>query len=315
MDTVLLTKEIQPQMKAVLEGKFELYDMTGYEKAADVPGLDPASVRACVTKGETIFGEGLLAQLPALEIIANYGVGYDGIDVAAAIRHGVTVTNTPDVLTDDTANMSLMLTLAVTRRLIELHDHVRAGEWETAQDEIMATSIVGKVCGVVGLGRIGGGVAARLAACGAKVGYSDPVKQDVPYDYYPDAVTLAAASDVLVVACFGGAATRHLVNAEVLDALGPNGFLVNAARGSIVDEAALISALKDGRVAGAGLDVFEDEPRVPAELRAMKNVVLTPHQGSGTHETRHRMAMVCLSNLEAFFAGKPLVTPVPEYAA
>ncbi|MBC8158222.1 MAG: 2-hydroxyacid dehydrogenase [Rhodospirillales bacterium] len=314
MDTVLLTKEIQPQMKAILEGKYELYDMTGYEKVADIPGLDPATVRACVTKGETIFGADLMSQLPALEVISNYGVGYDGIDVAEAIRRGVTVTNTPNVLTDDTANMSLLLTLAVTRRLVELHEHVRDGEWETAEGEILATSIVGKVCGVVGLGRIGGAVAERLAACGAKVAYSDPIKQDVPYDYYADAASLAAASDVLVVSCFGGAGTFHLVNAEVLDALGPQGFLVNAARGSIVDEAALVSALKDGKIAGAGLDVFEDEPRVPAELRSMPNVVLTPHQGSGTHETRRRMAEVCHSNIEAFFAGKPVVTPVPEHS-
>jgi len=312
MIKLLLAPNIQPEMQAVLKGKFEISDMTGHERPAAVPGMDAKAVRAVVTKGESVFTAEMIADLPNLEIIANFGVGYDGIDAKAAKRRGVFVTHTPDVLTDETANTSLMLTLAVTRKLIVLDRLVRTGGWPSEPRELLANSVVGQVCGILGLGRIGKGIARRLEACGAKIAYSDPVKQDVPYAYYPDAVALAKASDVLVVASVGGAPTRRLVNAEVLDALGPEGFLINAARGSIVDETALVKALQEKRIAGAGLDVFENEPHVPEALWTMDNVVLMPHRGSATHETRHRMAMLTLANLEAHFAGRPLPTPVPE---
>lgn len=312
MNRLLLAPVIQPEMRAVLDGRFEMFDMTGFDSPADVPGLDPATIQAVVTKGESIFREKHIAALPNLKIIANFGVGYDGLDVQAAKARGVMVTHTPNVLTDETATTALLLALAVTRKLVVLDRLVRTGGWPTEPKEELATSIIGKTAGIIGLGRIGKAIARRLEACGAVVAYTDAVKQDVSYPFYADPVALAKASDLLVVACQGGAATRRLVNAEVLAALGPDGFLVNAARGTIVDEPALVEALKKGTIAGAGLDVFENEPNVPEALWSMDNVVLMPHRGSGTHETRRKMAELCRSNLDAFFAGKPVPTPVPE---
>lgn len=312
MIKLMLAPGIQPEMQAVLKGKFEIYDMTGHDMPSQVPDMDVNEIRAVVTKGESTFTAEMMAELPNLEIIGNFGVGYDGTDAVAAKARGVMVSHTPDVLTDETANTSLMLTLAVTRKLLVLDRLVRTGGWPTEPQELLANSVVGQVCGILGLGRIGRGIARRLEACGAEIAYSDPVKQDVPYAYYPDAVSLARASRVLIVASIGGAPTYRMVNAEVLDALGPEGFLVNAARGTIVDEQALIAALEEGRIAGAGLDVFENEPHAPEAFWKMDNVVMMPHRGSATHETRHRMAMLCLENLEAHFAGQPLPTPVPE---
>ncbi|WP_316978883.1 2-hydroxyacid dehydrogenase [Shumkonia mesophila] len=312
MHRLLLAPGIQPEMRAVLDGRFEMFDMTGFDSPADVPGLDPATITAVVTKGESVFRERHIAALPNLKIIANFGVGYDGIEVQAAKARGVMVTHTPNVLTDETATTALLLALAVTRKLVVLDRLVRTGGWPTEPRELLANSIIGKTAGIIGLGRIGKAIARRLEACGAVVAYTDTKQQDVPYPFHPDPVALAKASDLLVVACQGGASTRHLVDATVLDALGPEGFLVNAARGTIVDEKALVAALKEGRIAGAGLDVFENEPHVPADLWTMDNVVLMPHRGSGTHETRRRMAELCRSNLDAFFAGQPLPTPVPE---
>ncbi|MBL6945103.1 MAG: 2-hydroxyacid dehydrogenase [Rhodospirillales bacterium] len=313
MDTIMLVPGMQDEVKAAVEGKFEVFDMTGYDKPADIPGLDPAKVRGTITRGESHFGEELMSQLPNLEISANFGVGYDGIDVQVAKKRGVIVTNTPDVLTDETANTSLMLTLAVTRRLPTLDHIVRSNSWPDVKKELLTNSIVQRKAGVLGLGRIGRGIAERLSACGAIVSYCDPIKQDVPYQYFADPVAMAEHCDIFVVACLGGDATYRIVNAEVLEAIGPEGYLVNAARGSIVDEAATIAALKAGKIAGAGLDVFENEPHVPEELRAMDNVVLTPHCGSGTIETRGRMADLAVANLEAHFAGKPVLTLVPEH--
>ncbi len=312
MIKLMLAPGIQPEMQAVLQGKYEIFDMTGYDRPSQVPGMDPAEIRAVVTKGESIFTAEMIADLPNLEIISNYGVGYDGTDAVAAKKQGVTVTHTPEVLTDETANTSLLLTLAVTRKLLTLDKLIRAGGWPTEPQELLANSIVGETVGIVGLGRIGKGVARRMEACGAEVAYTDPYKQDVPYTYYPDVLSLAKASRVLVLACMGGAPTRRMINAEVLDALGPDSFLVNAARGSIVDEPALLKALQEGRIAGAGLDVFENEPHVPDAFWNLENVVMMPHRGSATHETRGRMANLCAANLEAHFAGKPVLTPVAE---
>lgn len=312
MIKLMLAPEIQPEMQALLQGKFEVFDMTGYDLPSRVPGMNPAEIRAVVTKGESTFTAEMIADLPNLEIISNYGVGYDGTDARAAKKQGVIMTHTPDVLTDETANTSLLLTLALTRKLLTLDKLVRSGGWPTEPRELLANSVVGQTVGILGLGRIGKSIAKRLEACGAEIAYSEPVEQDVSYAYYPDAVSLAKASRVLVVACMGGAPTHRLVNTQVLDALGPDGFLVNAARGSIVDEPALIKALQDGRIAGAGLDVFENEPHVPEALWDMENVVLMPHRGSATHETRGRMANLCFANLEAYFAGKPPLTPVQE---
>jgi hydroxypyruvate reductase len=311
---VLLAPNIQPEMQAALAGRYRVFDLTGHAKPKDVPGLDPANVRAVVTKGESVFGANLIDALPKLEIIANFGVGYDGIDVRTALKRGVVVTHTPDVNTDEAANTALALALAITRRICELDRFVRSGEWVKG-DFPLTASLVGKTCGILGLGKIGSGIARRVEACGGRVAYHSRTRKEVAYEYFPDALSLATASSLLFVSCPGGEATRGLVDAKVLAALGSEGFLINAARGPIVDEAALIGALGAGTIAGAGLDVFENEPNVPEALRRMPNVVLTPHVGSATRETRQRMADTVLANLEKHFVGEPVVTPVPEMRA
>lgn len=249
-------------------------------------------------------------RLPNLEIIANFGVGYDAIDIDAAKERGIRVTNTPDVLSDDVADLALALMLDVSRRLTFGDRYVREGKWEEGNFPLQR-KVSGRKVGILGLGRIGQAIASRASAFNMKVAYHGRhEKSDVPYEYHSSLVDLAKTCDFLVIACPGGPSTRHLVNREVLDALGPEGCLVNIARGSVVVEPELVKALAEGRLGSAGLDVFEDEPRVPEELKGMENVVLQPHVGSATFETRKDMAELVLTNLTAHFGGKELPTPV-----
>lgn len=266
------------------------------------------SVTAIITGGQTGCDTALMAALPRLGLIAINGVGYDKVDLAAAAARGVGVTNTPDVLTDDVADLAVGLIIALLRDLPRADRFVRDGEWHAATYPL-ARRVSGRRFGIVGLGRIGAAIAARLAAFGP-VAYTGRREKPVPYDFIPDAVTLAARSDVLVVASAATPETRGLINAAVLDALGPDSYLVNVARGSVIDEPALIAALDAGRIAGAALDVLVDEPNVPAPLIASQRTVLTPHIASATVETRAAMADLVLANLDAFLAGTPLLTPV-----
>ena len=253
-----------------------------------------------------------MARLPALEIISIMGVGYDGVDVAAAKARGVMVGHTPDVLNDDVADLALALMLNIARRIPQADAYVRAGQWP-AGPMPLARKMSGTRLGVVGMGRIGQAIAQRALAFGMSVAYTArSAKADLPFAFHATPQALAAASDFLVVITPGGAATRKLIDAEVLRALGPAGYLINVARGSVVDEAALIAALQQGTIAGAALDVFENEPQVPEALRALDNVVLVPHIGSATVQTRHAMAARAFANLEAHFAGRPLPSAVPE---
>jgi lactate dehydrogenase-like 2-hydroxyacid dehydrogenase len=267
-------------------------------------------VRALVALGtSTVAGE-FIAQLPALEIISVFGVGYDGIDIQAAHKRGIVVTNTPDVLTDDVADLCLGLILCVSREISAAERFLRSGRWKKDPYRL-ARKVSGSRLGIIGLGRIGDAVARRAEGFGMSIAYTDlKEKAGVPYRFYPALLELAANSDFLVVAAFGGPTTRNLVNAEVLKALGPEGSLINIARGSLVDESALVEALKNHTIRGAAIDVYADEPNVPAELLTMDNVVLTPHMASGTVETRHAMANLTFANLEAHFAGKPVLTRV-----
>jgi len=252
----------------------------------------------------------LIEALPRLEIIACMGVGVDAIDVACARSRGIAVTNTPDVVTEDTADLALALLLAVERRLAEGDRFVRRGDWPKG-DLRLGRKATGRKLGILGLGRIGRAVARRAEGFAMEIAYSGPrPKPDAPYRYLADPVELASWCDILIVACPGGAATRHLVNRAVLEALGERGTIVNIARGSVVDEAALVAALQSGTIGAAGLDVFAHEPRVPPELMEMDNVVLTPHIGSATRETRQAMGDLMVENLLAHFAGRPLPTPV-----
>jgi lactate dehydrogenase-like 2-hydroxyacid dehydrogenase len=266
-------------------------------------------VRAIVTGPGRVDAE-LMDALPKTEIIATQSVGVDHIDLAAAKARGIVVTNTPDVLTDDVADLAMALVLAVARRLVAGDRHVRDGKW--LQGNLpLATKVGGATMGIVGLGRIGQGIARRAEAFGMKIVYHGPrPKAGVPYRYYADLVEMAGAVDYLMVSCPGGTGTRNLVNAEVLRALGPKGMVVNISRGSVIEEPAMVEMLQAGRLGGAGLDVFADEPRVPEALFALENVVLQPHVGSATHATRGAMGQLVIDNLAAHFAGRPLLTPV-----
>lgn len=256
----------------------------------------------------------LFDRLPALEIVANFGVGYDNVDAAAAAARGIVVTNTPGVLDEEVADLAVGLLLATIRRLPQADAFVRAGDWPAGPFPLSPT-LRGRRVGILGLGAIGKAVARRLAGFDVAIAYHGRTRQaGVELDYHASAVALAAACDVLVVVVPGGAATRHLVDAAVLDALGPQGVLVNVSRGSVVDEAALVAALESGTILAAGLDVFAHEPQVPAALRALGNTVLLPHLGSASEATRAAMGRLVVDNLAAWFETGRALTPVPETA-
>lgn len=300
-----------PLLAPQLEQGFVVHDRLHERDHAEFTRIAPR-IRAITCGGESRVSGELIAQLPALEIISVMGVGYDGIDVAAARARGVTVTHTPDVLNDDVADLALALVLAFSRQLVRADGFVRSGEWSKGPMEL-GRKVSGARLGLVGIGRIGQGIARRAAGFEMKVAYTARnARPELPYAYFPDPAALAAQSDYLVVITPGGAATRKLIDAKVLDALGPRGILVNVSRGSVVDEAALIEALEYGSIAGAALDVFENEPEVPERLRRLANVLLTPHIGSATQATRQAMADLVVSNLRAHFSGQSLPSPVPE---
>lgn len=270
-------------------------------------------IRALARGGHAHVDRALMARLPALEIIASFGVGYDGIDVAAAAERGVIVTNTPDVLTEEVADTALGLLLMTVRELSAAERYLRAGRWPVEGPYPLSASLRDRTVGIVGLGRIGMAIARRLDAMKVRVVYhSRRARGDAPYRYYDDLRTMAADVDVLLVVVPGTAATKHLVNAGILEALGPDGILVNIGRGSVVDDAALVSALQNRTIRAAGLDVFASEPHVPADLVAVPNAVLLPHVGSASVHTRTAMGQLVVDNLRSWFQdGRPL-TPVPE---
>jgi lactate dehydrogenase-like 2-hydroxyacid dehydrogenase len=270
-------------------------------------------IRGLVRGGHAQIDRALIERLPQLEIIASFGVGYDGIDVGAAAEHGVVVTNTPDVLTEEVADTALGLLLMTVRELSAAEQYLRAGRWLTEGPYRLSASLRDRTVGIVGLGRIGIAIARRLDAMNVGVVYhSRRPRPDAPYRHYADLRAMAADVDVLLVIVPGTDATRHLIDASILEALGPEGILINVGRGSVVDEAALVSALQDGRIRAAGLDVFANEPNVPQELIALPNAVLLPHVGSASVHTRDAMGQLVVDNLKSWFHdGKPL-TPVPE---
>ncbi len=314
---LLAVNATSPLLAPQLQRHFRVHDRLHLQ--ADAAAFDAVAphIRAISASGESRVDAALIARLPALEIISVMGVGYDGIDVAAARARGITVTHTPDVLNDDVADLALALMLATTRRIPQADAHVRSGRWAADGPMPLARKLSGSRLGLLGIGRIGQAIAQRAQAFGMTVAYHARSRRaELPWDFEADAAALAARSDLLVVITPGGAATRHLVDARVLAALGRSsaagGILINVARGSVVDEAALIDALERGVIPAAGLDVFADEPNVPERLRALPQVVLSPHIGSATQDTRQAMADLTLANLAAHFAGQALPSPVPE---
>ncbi len=312
---VLAVAKPSPLLAPRLNAAFEVHALDA-TLPAGVPAETAPRIRAIFASGESRVSAELMANLPALEIISVMGVGYDGIDVTAAKARGVVVTHTPDVLNDDVADLAIGLMLSAARQLPAADRHVRAGLWPQGTLPL-ARKMSGARIGIVGMGRIGQAIAQRALGFNMTVAYTArSAKPKLPWAYLPDAASLAAVSDFLVVITPGGAGTRKLINAEVLAALGASspqkGILVNVARGSVVDEAALIEALENGVIAGAGLDVFETEPNVPERLRALPQVVLAPHIGSATGQTRQAMADLAFDNLQCQLSGQPVKTPVPE---
>lgn len=286
-----------------------LADRFGAVPAAEIDKV--STVRVAVTTGRTGVGAADMDRFPALEAIVHFGVGYDATDVEEAARLGIAVSNTPDVLTDCVADTAVALVLDAMRGFSAADRFVRRGDWAAGDPFPLTRRVTGARVGILGLGRIGRAVASRLEAFEMQISYHGRTpKPDVAYAYAGSVAGLAEGADVLVVTVSGGDSTRGLVDAEALSALGPEGFLVNVSRGSVVDEPALISALEGGRLGGAGLDVFADEPRVPEALLRRDDVVLLPHLASGTVESRSEMRELVLANVERFLADGELVTPI-----
>ena len=311
MIELLQVSQLPPFVVDRLKKDFTLHDFVNPadpDKLLDEVG---PRIRGIVAGGMKGPNANLINRLEKLEIIASMSVGFDATDVVAAQARGVIVTHTPEVLTGDVADLVMTFILMAPRRIGEAERFLRQGKWLGGRMDLGAT-VRGKRLGILGLGRIGRAVARRAEVFGLHIAYHDIKPMgDLAYRSYPSLLDLAEASDMLLVACEGGQATRGLVGGAVLDALGPAGFLINAARGTIIDQAAMVAALREGRIAGAALDVFDGEPNVPAELMAMENVVLTPHIASSTHETRRAMGDLVYDNLRAHFDGKPVLTSVP----
>lgn len=304
---LLQTHKLLESCEQALAERFTVHKLhEAGDKAALVAGLAP-KVRA-IAGGNV--DAALMDALPNLEIIANFGVGYDTIDTAAAKARNIRVTNTPNVLNDAVAEMTVGLMIALARRIPQGDRYVREGRW-TAGPMGLFSELNGKTAGILGLGRIGKEIATRLQAMKMRIVYHGRRRQDaVPYVYYSDLTEMARDSDWLVIAAPGGDGTQGIVSREVLQALGPQGMLVNIARGTLIDETAMLELLQTGGLGGAALDVFANEPHVPEGFLALDNVVLAPHQGSATHRTRQAMGALVVANLEAHFAGEPLLSPV-----
>jgi lactate dehydrogenase-like 2-hydroxyacid dehydrogenase len=285
------------------------------ERGYDLDSLGDklAAIRGLARGGHLDVTRAVMDKLPSLEIVANFGVGYDGIDLAYAAERGILVTNTPDVLTEEVADTALGLLLMTVRELSASERHLRDGKWPKGNYPLTTATMRDRTVGIVGLGRIGLAIARRLNAMQVPVVYhTRHERQDVAYRYYADLAAMAADVDTLMVVLPGNETTRNLIDATVLKALGARGVLVNIGRGIVVDEPALIAALRDGTIHAAGLDVFADEPNVPAELIALPNAVLLPHVGSASIHTRDAMGQLVVDNLKNWFEnGRPL-TPVPE---
>jgi lactate dehydrogenase-like 2-hydroxyacid dehydrogenase len=298
------------------EGLAERFTVHKLHEAADREALLREAgprIRGVATMGS--IDRALMEKLPALEIVSSFGVGYDGVDVAAAKERKVRVTNTPNVLNDAVAEITIGLMIALARRIPQGDRFVRDGRWSGTKGAGTSfglySELTGRTLGILGLGRIGKEIAVRAQAMKMRIVYHGRHRQPrEPYVYYDNLTDMARDSDWLVIIAPGGKSTSRVVSREVLEALGPEGYLVNVARGTLIDEPALVEMLKEGRLGGAALDVFEKEPQVPEALFALDNVVLSPHQGSATHETRRLMGQLVVDNLVAHFAGEPLISPV-----
>ena len=304
MIDILQLVPLRPEVQKELAARYRLHGKDDFDKVAGI-------VRGCVTNGHSGPPPEMIDRMPKLEVIASASVGYDGIPVEYARSKGIPVTNTPEVLNDDVADLAIALMIMTARKLVVTDRYVRSGRWPKEGEYPLANRASGKRVGILGMGRIGKEIGKRAAAMNNTVAYHSrkPVA-DVSYKHYPDLVELARNSDFLIVIIPSTPQTLKIVNKAVIEALGPTGIFINVARGAVVDEDALVEALSSGKLGGAGLDVFVNEPQVPEVLFSMDNVVLQPHVGSATHETRRAMSQLVLDNLDAKFAGKPLLTEI-----
>jgi lactate dehydrogenase-like 2-hydroxyacid dehydrogenase len=306
-----------PMMPMVLEKLAEQFTLHRLWEMEDKEGFlkaNAAKIRGLATGGHVKCDGAFLAQFPKLEIVTNFGVGYDSVDAKWAGEHNIIVTNTPDVLTEEVADTCLGLLLMTVKEMPQSERWLRDGKWVAKGPyPLTHTTLRGKKIGIFGLGRIGKAIAHRLEAFGLEISYHNRRRvADVSYAYHDSLAALASAVDILISVAPGGPETHHIINADIFKALGPKGIFINIGRGSAVDEKAMVAALQNKTIWSVGLDVFEFEPNVPAELIAMENIVLLPHIGSGTHHTRGLMGQLVVDNMANWFAGKGPITPVAE---
>lgn len=310
---VLMPGRMHPAVAEGLEAHCELIRLWE-ESDPDAVLADRRDEIVAVATGGTLIDGAFLDRLPSVRIVASFGVGYDRIDAAAAAERGVVVTNTPGVLDDEVADTALGLLLMTVRELPQAERYLREGSWQSGPYPLTRATMNGRRMGILGLGRIGQAIADRVAPFGISVAYHNRSQKDVGYRYYPTLLELAQDVDTLMIVIPGGDSTRHLVDAEVLKALGPDGIVINVARGTVVDEQALVDALRSNTILAAGLDVFEHEPEVHPDLLTLPNAVLLPHVGSATIPTRNAMAGLVVDNLRNWLANGTALTPVPESA-
>jgi lactate dehydrogenase-like 2-hydroxyacid dehydrogenase len=311
---LLIYGPIRPILENGFSDQYVVHRAESHEQADQLAADVKQKLRGMAVTYHTMHtGKDLQAQFPKLEMIASFGVGYDHIDSTYAREHNIVVTNTPDVLTEEVADVAMGLLIATLREFVKADKYLRSGLWQTQNYPLSVGSLRDRKVGFIGMGRIGQAIARRLEASRVPVVYhSRKPASGVSYQHYPDLIEMAKAVDTLMVIVPGGASTAKIVNADVLKALGPRGVLINVARGSVVDEPALVAALKSGTILAAGLDVFANEPAVPDELKTMQNVVLLPHIGSASVVTRNAMDQLVVDNLKNWFAGKAPLTPVAE---
>ena len=310
---LLIIGEITPRMADRFAAAFICHYLYEIRDKDQFLAADGASIQAIVTTGHDGVPDDLLDRLVSVKIISNYGVGYDAINVDKAVSKNILVTHTPDVLNEEVATTALMLLMAVSRELIVNDSFIRKGNWSKKGNTPLSRAVDGMSVGILGYGRIGQAIARKLEAFNCKISYhARSERADSPHHYYDNLIRMADDVTALIVVTPGGPSTHHLVNADVLTALGPEGILVNVARGSVVDEGALIAALQDKSLGAAGLDVFATEPHVPEVLFTMDQVVLTPHIGSATVETRRAMGDLTVDNLVQYFSDGQVITPIPE---
>ena len=312
MKDVFTVAPLTDAMRAQLAGSFNVHHVHDMADPAAWLAENGAGIEYALTDGHYGLAPEYMAGLPDLKLVSSNGVGYDAIDTRAMLERGVLVTHTPNVLNAEVATTALMLLIACYRNLPAEIDNARSGAWAESGNLPLARSADNRTIAILGLGRIGMAIAEKLAPFNPKILYTARSEKDVPFTYYSDLTAMAHDADALIAITPGGAATHHLINAEVMRALGPEGVLINVGRGSVVDEGALIAALQAGELGGAGLDVFENEPHIPQELREMANVIVTPHIGSATVETRIAMGKLAVDNLLSHVKDGSVISPVPE---